>query len=373
MDEILIGAGVKFFAKTLVDNAKKEGLHMPGSRIHRKRRRKGPSQQSKDDKGYKLAPHHGKSSSLIFTLETPQQKSFIKATPFTERGPELLKQVTDAHEAAMYSDRPTRTFTMVAYRQTPGSGDNRVTEELLPIPIIQKGDVLIENQGLDPNGVPFEKTLLEKKGRKLDAVIRRQLTQIALVANKLHSTPFPDFTGAEISNLYSDCLNGMLAKVLVYIPADENHPILSTDEIDEFHRLGRQKVKLFAEKTELLVRAHGDIRPRNIHTLSDNSVILVDFLRPWSLRGIEIGRFLLDFKEFYLVTQNPFYLKAANYFLSQYEEVSGDENIRESVILGLYSRLPAKIGRKSSTIKDNKIERTLYNETIEIINEGRYR
>jgi hypothetical protein len=316
--------------------------------------------------------------------------SFFVRAQVAGRDPKACfeKRVACFNKCKCLSETATAYRMYVVYSKRSSSRhSNLQIEKILNGDDIEKDTVIVEIYKLVEGATLNYDTILKRKvlTREIRRQDKREIREIVRKLFAIHVKKPPGIDkmdDEEINEIYNDSL--FYVKERVYKRchigmSDKDTHFLTGEEWRRFYRLSCKQIERWENKGSRISGSLHDTWPPNFVYIESGEKAgefeAVDYTGPtWGEgRGIDAGRFILNYIELALFWKNKVYFELAKYFLNYYEKVSGDKNIREAMCLGIILATAVKLDPDVSTgVKDPKIGRKLYRGAMQVLWENRF-
>jgi len=169
--------------------------------------------------------------------------------------------------------------------------------------------------------------------------------EIADLLVRIHSTKIEEFNQDEKKRLYNRSLESVLATPGMFFfflnTFNADNKIFPKTEHSEYVSLMVNKMNLYINSENRLRVLHGDFWGTNLHKKA-GGWYAVDYSRfPFGEPAIDVASFLAQYLWLYHESGNEIYKKIGEVFLNEFENISGDKDIRKFITfpLGLYGMI----------------------------------
>lgn len=211
------------------------------------------------------------------------------------------------------------------------------------LPDVKDDTEIYHIQEFEKGGQDYFSALKKSIDKKIiDESDKLEIKKIVEYIVSIHSIKYPSQDLDKIKEAYNDSIRSVLNSpeltLMMLHEFEENNPILNRNMQKEYLCLMYDIMHKWRNKSERLCALHGDFWGANFFFRPDYSSWVIDYSRiPWGDPGIDIGWWVSQYLWFYTETGNPYFKELGELFIKEYEQKTGDKEIRKAmtIVLGL--------------------------------------
>lgn len=237
-------------------------------------------------------------------------------------------------------------------------------DEAKILPDITDGTEIFHIQEFEAEGTDYFHTLQQQKDKKqVDEKDHKEIQKVVEYITSVHSIKYHFSDAARMKEAYNDGIRSVLNSpeltLMILHDFDENNPVMDRATQKEYLGLMYDIMHQWKNRSDRLCALHGDFWGANFFFKNDGGAWVIDYSRiPWGDPGIDVGWWLSQYVWLYHETKNSYFKDLGELFLKEYEQKTGDYEIRKAVtiVLGLtglihvfpkfYPNLDAKLGKR---------------------------
>ncbi len=244
------------------------------------------------------------------------------------------------------------------------------------IPDIKEDTSIYHVQEFESAGKSYFGELVRKKDKKeMDENDRNELRKVVEYISHIHSIKYSAQNQERNKEVYRDGIRSVINSpelaIMMLHEFDENSPVLNLGEQKEYLGLMYEIMHKWKNRHDRLCALHGDFWGANVFFRQDGSLWVIDYSRiPWGDSGIDIGWWLSQYLWLYHETKNSYFKELGEFFIKEYQEKTGDKEIREATtivfgLMGLIFTFP-----KFYPDLDKQVGKSFIKHIIKILKEG---
>lgn len=246
------------------------------------------------------------------------------------------------------------------------------------LPEIDEKSGFFQIQEFAGEGKDYYSRLLERKAKKsMGEEDKKEIDTVVQLLAKIHSTKHPSQDKEFQKTVYNGGIRSVLISpeltIMFLHDFTKDNQILTLAVQKKFIGLMLELLHHYKDRSDRLCALHGDFWGANVFFRPDGTAWTIDFSRiPWGDPGIDVGWWLSQYLWLYFETNNPYFKELGEYFLTRYEQTTGDKESREavSIVLGLLA-LIYTTPRFYADLNES-VARPFFNHVLEIMEKKKF-